>query len=315
MASILRSTRASSSAGVSRSARSASLRFTSSEPTPSSSSSDPSSTESDLSSSSPPPPSKPISVQHLLHRRPYLTPTPPPVLSAIQAYNQRLSLALSSPVPTHIYFKPGTLPARRFTYEAALLENEVFGTPMPEGMEVIEKDQAVLEIRERDALEKDEVAEGGALEGVQREDRKSCNREGAKSLYLLLKNKEGRWRFPGGDGRQEVQGREEGRPEYLHETTAHITHSLLGPHLSLWPVTRMPIAHVPGASSDEPSTFIFKSHALAGQPVLTEAATAAGIEDYAWLTKKEIFALVHEKGNEEDQRWWRVVRDILNDEH
>jgi len=99
---------------------------------------------------------------------------------------------------------------------------------------VIEKDQAVLEIRERDALEKDEVKEGGGMFGVEQGEgvgKKSCNRLGDKSLYLVVKKEGEGWRFPGGDGRQVLEGREEGRPEYLHEVRC-LVFSFFFPRLS-----------------------------------------------------------------------------------
>lgn len=99
------------------------------------------------------------------------------------------------------------------------------------------------------------------------------------------------------------------------QTTALLTHSLLGPDLSLWPVTRMPIAHIPASPSSPSSapTFIFKSHALAGHPVLTARAREVGLEDWAWLTKEEIRELVEEKGSEGEKRWWEAVKDVLNE--
>ena len=162
-------------------------------------------------------PPKPITVQHLLQRRPYLTPTPPRLLAAIEDYNHRLSLALSTPTPTHICFKKGTLPTRRYTYEQAVLERDVFGTPIGEDVEVIEKEEATGEIRPRDALVKDELDKKTINPG---EERKSANREGEKSLYLVVKTPVG-WRFPGGDGRKEFESPEHvGRPKFLHEVSA-----------------------------------------------------------------------------------------------
>jgi len=76
----------------------------------------------------------------------------------------------------------------------------------------------------------------------------------------------------------------------------------------------MPIAHLPANFfKGTPSPiFIFKSHALAGRPVLTDLAKEKGVVDFAWLTKDEIRELVAQ-GSKEDQRWWKVVKGILND--
>jgi len=45
---------------------------------------------------------------------------------------------------------------------------------------------------------------------------------------------------------------------------------------------------------------------------LTDLAKEKGVVDFAWLTKDEIRELVAQ-GSKEDQRWWKVVKGILND--
>ena len=79
-------------------------------------------------------------------------------------------------------------------------------------------------------------------------------------------------------------------------------------------MTRLPIAHVPASDKAPAPTFIFKSHALAGRPVLSELAKEEGITDYAWLTKSEIEELVTgpESGNG-CKVWWGVVGPLLNE--
>lgn len=192
----------------------ASLRCVSTNPSadsaPSDSASSPSpvpSTSSQPASTSPSPPVR-LATQLLLHRRAYLTPTPPKVLTAIHAYNERLSHALSTPFPEHLYLKKGTLAARRFTYEEAVRAQERYGVPVSEEIEKIDPDAALDEVRERDALERENEDRG----------EKSLERKGENSLYLVVRREEG-WRFPGGEGEAPVGLHPEMDPrsDYLHE--------------------------------------------------------------------------------------------------
>lgn len=170
-------------------ARSSSARSISSSPSSSIVASDPAPIAGPSHSSTPPK----LYTQLLLHRRPYLTPPTAPFLEATYAYTARLTRALSAPLPEGIYFKKGSLAARRFAYEEAEAERRAFGfEPKTADGEVepVERDSAVLEVLERaDRADPAGIELGSALE--------SAERKGERSVYLVVKTKEGKWRFPG----------------------------------------------------------------------------------------------------------------------
>jgi hypothetical protein len=141
-------------------------------------------------SSTPDAPSPELRTQLLLHRRPYLTPPTAPFLKETYAYTARLRRALNAPLPSDIYFKKGSLAARRFAFEEAEAERRAFGFEPEKEVEPVEQDSAVLELLERkDRADPATVELGSVLE--------SAERRGERSVYLVVKTKDGKWRFPG----------------------------------------------------------------------------------------------------------------------
>ncbi|CED84445.1 Mitochondrial ribosomal protein L17 [Phaffia rhodozyma] len=245
----------------------------------------------------------PLVTQVLLHRRPFLTPPKPAHMDAVYDYNFKLRKALSSLFPTHLYLKKGSMAMKRYTYEQAMAEHEAFGTPIPEDIEVVEKDVAAQAIQPRDTLEKAAESRG----------EKSLDRKGERSLYLVVKGKQG-WRFPGGVVESKQAGEGQEQPSRLDQIARKTLHAHLGPDMSVWPVGRFPIAYIPSDSSVSSSkTFVFKTHILAGQPAISDVGSKAGIQDFAWLTKEEIGERALSEGSEEGKLWWNTVGDLLNE--
>lgn len=57
---------------------------------------------------------------------------------------------------------------------------------------------------------------------------------------------------------------------------------------------------------------MFKSHLLAGYPVLTALAKKNGWRSFAFLTKEEIGERVLASDKDADRAWWTAVEPLLN---
>lgn len=150
-------------------------------------------------STSPQPPT--LYTQLLLHRRPYLTPPAQPLVDAVHSYNQRLARALAAPLPSTLYFKKGSLAARRFAHEEQVAQRDAFGIKpsAADEVEAVDRDSAVSEVLPR----------GDRADGSKQGDA-SVERKGDRSLYLLVQAKDGSWRFPGAGIEVEAKPKEAG---------------------------------------------------------------------------------------------------------
>jgi large subunit ribosomal protein L46 len=155
----------------------------------------------------------------ILNRAPLLTPTPHPFEQAYYEYQAKLARAISSPLPTDVYFKPGSLLERRFALEERQREKEAFGedfTPLISlpvedtgkggGKSLADQlaEEASLEEKPQPRTHKDDLEKNI----------KSLNRAGERNLYLLVKKnrKTNSWQFP--------QGGVE-KAEALHKVRTH----------------------------------------------------------------------------------------------
>lgn len=146
----------------------------------------------------------------LVHRSPLLTPTPTPFESAYYAYNARLRMALSNPVPLDFYYKKGSLTERRFQRAQWAREREVFGERLA-GKKVDVGDIPAEEVVQLNTRTEGDEPGAAAGEG----DKTRVERVGAGDVYLLVKNKKsGSWGLPVGG----LQGK-----EALHEVSSYQT--------------------------------------------------------------------------------------------
>lgn len=223
----------------------------------------------------------------LVHRAPLLTPSPTPFESAYYQYSSSIGFALSNPPPTEFYFKKGSLTERRFTRaqwerEAAAFGNRLAGK-QPDVGDIPGEEVLSLNHREQ------EVEQGG--------DNTRLERRGDRSLYLVVKAKgEEKWSLPSGPLEN---------AENLHEAASRNLRETLGLDMDIWLVTRQPIALL---KSPAETTFVFKSHILAGQAV---PQTSSPIEAFAWLTKEEIKELFI--GQEKTAQQWQQIEAVFSD--
>ncbi|KAH7374357.1 50S ribosomal subunit L30 [Pyrenochaeta sp. MPI-SDFR-AT-0127] len=139
-------------------------------------------------------------------------------------------------------------------------------------------------------------------EADEKGDFKSLNRALQRTLYLLVKNKEGRWEFP----------QDRLREEHLHGAAQRIISHTGGPNMNTWLVGHVPIGHhqhnykepqPSGLLSEQGAkTFFLKARIMAGQVNLKE--NKLGLQDFKWLAKDEL-----EK--EVDGRYWRSIKNML----
>ncbi|KAF4553365.1 39S mitochondrial ribosomal protein L46-like protein [Elsinoe fawcettii] len=181
--------------------------------------------------------------------------------------------------------------------EEVIRDAEVrFDTPATkprEGQEPPRKDEQVEAGTEGQmvASKKEPVPrpESRETEADRKGDRKSLNRSGERTLYLVVKNGAGRWVFPG----DVVRGK-----EGLHQAAERVLVQAGGINMNTWVVGNSPIGWY---QFDSPKTitnkdsnaedlgekvFFMKARIMAGQADLTK--NVLGDTDFQWLTREEL---------------------------
>ncbi|KAF2735971.1 hypothetical protein EJ04DRAFT_463924 [Polyplosphaeria fusca] len=289
-----------------------------------------------------PSPSYALHAGILVSRPPLLTRPPHPFESAYHLYQKRLNERLALPFTRYFYIKkntPGDLewkrkikqrltPARdigryRGYGDEAWNDEVLVGAQESEMAWQVER---LLEDAERDGGEE----EGKKGEGVQtvggpkklerepverpmprvteadeKGDVRSLGRLLQRSLYLVVKNKEGEWVFP--------QDRLIGK-ESLHNAAERVLVQSGGYNMNTWVVGNVPVGHyqhdfVPEhlAKSANPTelglkTFFMKVRIMAGQADLK--SNKLGLTDFKWLAKEEVQKTV-------DEKYWRSIKNML----
>ncbi|OCK99115.1 mitochondrial 54S ribosomal protein mL46, partial [Cenococcum geophilum 1.58] len=138
-----------------------------------------------------------------------------------------------------------------------------------------------------------------------RGDVKSLDRLLQRSLYLLVKNREGRWTFPD----DKVVGREN-----LHQAAERVLVQAGGLNMNTWVVGNAPIGHYSfdfltrrsdlqkNVEELGEKVFFMKARIMAGQANLTN--NKFGLSDFKWLAKEEIESTV-------TPRYWNAIRNML----
>ncbi|KAH7067822.1 39S mitochondrial ribosomal protein L46-domain-containing protein [Paraphoma chrysanthemicola] len=140
-------------------------------------------------------------------------------------------------------------------------------------------------------------------EADEKNDTKSLSRALQRTLYLLVKNKDGQWQFP----------QDRLNDENLHGAASRIITQSGGPNMNTWLVGHVPIGHhqleytkgakLPsGITETGAKTFFLRARIMAGQVNLKE--NKLGLQDFKWLAKDEL-----EK--EVDGSYWKSVKNML----
>ncbi|KAG8987467.1 54S ribosomal protein L17 mitochondrial [Tulasnella sp. JGI-2019a] len=229
-----------------------------------------------LATEVPIPPSGPrLSTSIILNRSPLLTPKPDSFVSSYNAYQYKLSRALSTPFPQHFYFNKGSTLQQRFHNEEIDRDHKSFGAGFGKGARL----RLPPESYDKPLPRESEADRTG--------DVKSLDRNGDRNLYLVVKN--GAWKLP-----QAVAA----PGDALHVAARKQLLQQCGEGMDTWIVGRQPV----GFFEDEEKIFFFKAHIFAGQV----AKDASSMEDFAWLTKQEI-------ANRVDEKYWSGIKDMLLD--
>jgi large subunit ribosomal protein L46 len=153
---------------------------------------------------------------------------------------------------------------------------------------------------EREAFERPPPRE---TEADKKNDTKSLSRALQRTLYLLVKNKEGKWQFP----------QDRLNDENLHGAAQRIITQSGGVNMNTWLVGHVPIGHAQldyaspqttstGLSEQGSKTFFLKARIMAGQANLKD--NKLGLQDFKWLHKDELKTAV-------DGDYWRQIKNML----
>lgn len=289
----------------------------------------------------------------VLSRPPQITRDLHPFESAFFLYQKRLNERLALPFTRYFYFKKRT-PAdlewkrkirQRLTPARDIGRYKGYGDEAWNDEVLVgakESDlnwqvERLIDDAENSGAEGEPAATGAAAKKVDREavdrpmprvteadkanDTKSLNRALQRTLYLLVKNKEGQWQFP--QDRLSDEHLHGVRLQNPHEATKRrhintcqaaqrILKQTGGPNMNTWLVGHIPIGHHE-ASYKEPKTvgnltehgiktFFLKARIMAGQVNIKE--NKLGAEDFKWLAKEEV-----EK--EVQKNYWNSIKNML----
>ncbi|KAI9706850.1 MAG: 54S ribosomal protein L17 mitochondrial [Bogoriella megaspora] len=156
--------------------------------------------------------------------------------------------------------------------------------------------------------EKIEAPLSRVTEADRKGDLRSLDRKGERTLYLLVKNQEGRWTLP--------QARV-GVKESFNMAAERVLVQTAGVNMNTWVVGNVPIGmhqyrfpnktvqyRRDGVEESGERTFFMKARMMAGQADL--AQNAFGDTDFHWLTKDEIESFV-------TRPYYSSIRNILAD--
>lgn len=233
----------------------------------------------------------------VLSRTPIVTPELNALESKYYQYQTELERRLMWTFPSYFYFKKGTLAERRFQSAQKGVISKQPGVWFPKGVpdvkhnrERSQKQEIVLPKENNENSSKSDVsrpitANSRITKADETNDLTSLERKLDRTLYLMLKDSNGLWKFPSFPVTTDRS--DEKKP--LHEAAELGLRELGGDQINTWTVSNTPAGVVQSANDAE---FLIKSHIVAGEFKLQDKAT---FKEYAWLTKNEIKDHVDEK--------------------
>lgn len=225
----------------------------------------------------------------ILSRTPIVTPELTKLESQYYEYQSALRERLMWTFPHYFYFKRGTLAERRFLLAQKGPISKQPGVWFPHGVPDIKHNRERSKKQEVNLPKQDREEAGGSQSGSdisrpivpnsrvthadQSNDLSSLERRLSRTLYLLVKNKEGTWTFPSFPV--------EGKP--LHTSAEDGLRELGGVDINTWTVSNTPAAAL--ETSEGSHEFLIKSHIIAGK---FDLQNKKELTDFAWLTKEEV---------------------------
>ncbi|CAR28967.1 hypothetical protein ZYGR_0U03250 [Zygosaccharomyces rouxii] len=231
----------------------------------------------------------------ILSRTPIVTPEINQLESQYYEYQNQLRRRLMWTFPYYFYYKKGTVAERRFISAQRGPINRQPGVWYPKGVPDIKhnrersKKQEIVLPRENsensqsgDDLSRPIAPNSRVTQADEKGDLSSLERQLARTLYLLVENGKGEWKFPS----FEVEN--DDIP--LHISAEEGLKGLGGQELLTWSVSNTPAGVL--QNSDGKHEFLMKSHILAGK---FELQQKKNFQRFAWLTKDEVKKHVDDK--------------------
>lgn len=246
-----------------------------------------------------------VKVGLILSRVPLVSPEKSELESSYYKYMSELERRLMWTFPAYFYFKKGTLSEHRFYAAQKGPISKQEGVWFPKGVPDIKHGRERSQ-KQTINLPKSKQQEGQASDDISRpiiansivteadknNDLTSLERSLRRTLYLLIKDKKGIWKFPNFDI---------GEEKSLHRAAEKGIREIGGDNMNTWTVSRTPAAVL----KDDPksSQFLIKSHILMGRFDIQDKRI---LSDFAWLSKDEI------KGKVE-KNYYEKISFLLSD--
>ncbi|KAI2637401.1 39S mitochondrial ribosomal protein L46-domain-containing protein [Xylaria nigripes] len=289
-------------------------------------------------STPPPPATEPKRPEHhiqggiILTRAPLITRALTPFENAFFFYQKRLNERLVLPFRHTFYFKKDTaadLDWRIKFEERGEIPAKELGRYYPEGRNAwndellvgstLSSEERIREILLKDAelrvTEDGEKAPPDEIVPVERpmdritesdknNDVRKLDRKLDRTLYLVVKGRDDKWKFPTKDVPTDMT---------LHEVAELALEHAAGVNMNTWMVGRVPVAHMVtqheynednSLKSHGRKVFFLKARIMAGQADLTN--NKLGLNDFNWLTREELRAKF-------DRDYFRAIRSMLAD--
>lgn len=231
----------------------------------------------------------------LLSRAPIVTPEINQLESQYYEYQSELRRRLMWTFPYYFYYKKGTVAERRFISAQRGPVSRQPGVWYPKGVPDIKhnrersKKQEIVLPRENsegsqsdDDLSRPIVPNSRRTQADEKGDLSSLERQLARTLYLLVEDTRGEWRFPS------FELENDDLP--LHVNADQGLKGLGGNELLTWSVSNTPAGVLQNPRGTH--EFLMKYHILAGK---FELQDKKNFRKFAWLTKDEIRQYVNEK--------------------
>ncbi|GAC75546.1 60S ribosomal protein L22 [Moesziomyces antarcticus T-34] len=283
----------------------ASTSYAAAEPAASAASSSPASDAAVSSGSS----STKIISSLILSRPPVLLREPTKFERAYHEYNRQLSEALQQPFPKDFYFKKGSAAEKRFEEDQAS-SPQGFSAIAAEASKAASKSAKGAKSKDASASSSSSAAtaDGEAesrplprtTEADAKNDVRSLERKLDRTLYLVVKQKSGTWRFP-------AKALNDTKHQNLHDVAPASVTEMLGNKMDIWLVSNLPVGLYRAADAAAEKTYFLRGHVLAGNAELAKGK--GDVEEFQWLTKEELQQLMEQGKN---ASYWQNVEGLLD---
>ncbi|WFD29134.1 hypothetical protein MSPP1_000139 [Malassezia sp. CBS 17886] len=241
----------------------------------------------------------------MVTRQPVLQRAPTPLEREYYKFNRKLANTLQQPFPRDVYFKKGSAAESRFDEYYAQLQNTWDITTETKDPAATQADKGSADATESADTLYATMPRTTAADA--KNDVRSLERALDRTLYLVVSHPEAAtkgptWGFP---AKALPVPRTPG--DSLHSTAADAVSELLGTHMDLWLVSKLPIAVILQDAAAS-KTYVLRSHVLAGHA----APEAAGV-DYAWLTKEEVQQRLADDRFAGAAAYWETIEPLLDE--